>query len=284
MWAQRWKTISRAITVLQEALGPFYAAAHITQSDNLTLGNGLIIPQARAIFAQIENFQDVYRNALPPEAATALASLVETCSRIMKDVRDLHGPALAVTMLVTIRATMELYMADTESVGRSITERAFAHLQRSIVADASVRDKWKKAFKKGETECEKLGAVHLLAHGIWAFKIDAAGARTDLVYNNALDIAQAERTAPYALVLTEWKTATDATVGSQFESAVRQAELYAAGALADLELTRTRYIVVVTTKQAKCSQGDKDSNGVTYRFVNIAVDPAIPSVAAKRKR
>jgi hypothetical protein len=30
--------------------------------------------------------------------------------------------------------------------------------------------------------CEKLAGVHLLLHGIWAFKVHAAGERTDLVF------------------------------------------------------------------------------------------------------
>ena len=56
-------------------------------------------------------------------------------------------------------------------------QRAFAHLQRSIVVDAEPRAKWQKAFDNGEAECEKLSAVHRLLHGIWAFKINASDQR-----------------------------------------------------------------------------------------------------------
>ena len=52
-----------------------------------------------------------------------------------------------------------------------ITERAFAHLQRSIIADDEIRKKWLSAFSDGETKCEKLGSVHLLSHGVWDLKL-----------------------------------------------------------------------------------------------------------------
>jgi hypothetical protein len=58
-----------------------------------------------------------------------------------------------------------------------------------IVVDKNVRAKWQAAWKKSgghETRCEQLGAVHLLSHGIWAFKTSANGA-TDLVYSDPID-------------------------------------------------------------------------------------------------
>ena len=69
---------------------------------------------------------------------------------------------------------------------RTRSERAFAHLQRHFVADAECRDKWTSAFTDGEVACEALRALHLLLHGLWAFKVDNAGARTDLVFQEPL--------------------------------------------------------------------------------------------------
>lgn len=282
MWMQRWKVIAASVVGLQECLRPYFATVGTVGRDNHGIGNSLIIPEARALFREMQAFRDSYRSALPPDAVTALSALLAKHGETMERCSGLAGAGTAVCILAVIRGAMEVHLSDHEWIGCSITERAFSHLQRSIVANASVRETWQNAFHEGETDCEKLGATHLLAHGIWAFKIDSAGARTDLVYNKPFDTSEAMRTAPHALVLTEWKIATDATVGSQFESAVRQAELYAAGALADLELTRTRYIVVVTKKGAQ-PLADTTSDGVLYRFVNIAVDPDTPSVAAKRK-
>jgi hypothetical protein len=49
------------------------------------------------------------------------------------------------------------------------------------IADSSIRQKWRNAFDEGEVACEKLGGVHLLLHGIWAFKVHTPEERTDLV-------------------------------------------------------------------------------------------------------
>src|SRR3989442_569356 len=38
-----------------------------------------------------------------------------------------------------------------------------------------------RAFEAGVPACESLGACHLLAHSVWAFKTSAEGERTDLV-------------------------------------------------------------------------------------------------------
>ena len=90
------------------------------------------------------------------------------------------GATAALTLLASFRAEFEYLIADTEAVARSLVTRALIHLQRSIVADDAIRQRWSNAFKDGETACEALGACHLLAHGIWAFKTSAEGERTDL--------------------------------------------------------------------------------------------------------
>jgi hypothetical protein len=97
--------------------------------------------------------------------------------------------------------------------------------------------------------CEALGAVHLLAHQFLAFKINAAGARSDLVYSEPPSLELLERSSA-ALVLTEWKVAADAKVAQKrFTEARKQAELYRQGPLAAVELTSYRYAIVVTKKQ-----------------------------------
>ena len=62
--------------------------------------------------------------------------------------------------------------------------------------------------------------------------------------------------------------------------AVRQAENYAHGPLAGNELRGYRYAIVVTEKQVE-PPADELRDGVTYRHINIAVDPDTPSQAAR---
>jgi hypothetical protein len=116
-------------------------------------------------------------------------------------------------------------------------------------------------------------AVHVLLHGIWAFKANAKGERTDLVYQEPItDFGNVERSAE-GLVLTEWKKAK---VGDDptrcFEEAAQQGTLSAQGALAGFELTACRYALVVS-KRRVAAPDDRREGYVTYHHVNISVDP-----------
>lgn len=172
----------------------------------------------------------------------------------------------------------QLFDRETQTV--ATVERAFEHLQRCIVADDEFRGKWQRAFKR-ETKCEQLGAAHLLWHGIWAFKTDAKGERTDLVLGIPLDDAQAQRVATTGtqLVLTEWKLVRNpGDIDGAIEQATIQAKRYAKGILAGIELRSTRFLVVVSQDHLTMPH-DIDVGGVRYRHINIAVDPSTPSRA-----
>jgi len=175
-------------------------------------------------------------------------------------------------MLAAFESEMSFLLSDVQQHIRSRSERAFSHLQRLIIVDKNTPDLRIEAFNEGEVSCEKLGAVHLLLHGIWAFKVNATGGRTDLVFQEPVgDLADEQRYAD-GLVLTEWKKANGAAeANKRFEEARSQASQYAQGVLLGNELSAYRYAVVV--------------GGVIYRHINIAVEPRIPSrtLASKRK-
>jgi hypothetical protein len=160
-------------------------------------------------------------------------------------------------------------------------ERAILHLDRSIVVDERLRDAWRRALEKGETECEKLGAVHLLLHGIWAFKVNAAGERTDLVLQEPLDLTDEIDAAARAFILTEWKVAQSVAEAEQRAGEARaQTRRYSKGSLAATEIQSTRYIVLVSNDRVVVPR-DALEDDVTYRHVNIAVNPSPPSAAAR---
>jgi hypothetical protein len=175
--------------------------------------------------------------------------------------------------------------SDLEGVVLRLTARAFSHLQRSIVADESTREKWIVAFNEDEAACEKLGSVHLLQHGIWSFKINSIGERTDLVLGEPLTqthMTEVDLSAE-GLVLTEWKIASASNSEQKFQEAMSQAKLYSRGSLASLELRGYRYLVVVSEKQVAIPD-DLLVDEVVYKHINIAVNPLSPSKAARRKK
>jgi len=182
-----------------------------------------------------------------------------------------------VTLLVSFRAEFEYHLSDTAAVARRLSDRPLTHLQRSIVVDSELRQKWNEAFEAGEPACERLGAVHLLLHGIWAFKVNTAGERTDLVFNEPLlEFSYIERTAE-ALVLTEWKRVlSQAETEARAADARKQAARYTVGALGGLELAGYRFIVLVSKEPLTLPENHPE-NGVLYLHRNVAVDPKPPS-------
>lgn len=178
-------------------------------------------------------------------------------------------------------ATVDTLLHDEEAPIEAAVEVAFAHLQRSMVVDDGLRERWRAAFDAGEVACEKLGGVHLLQHGLWGFKTDAAGERSDLVlgqHGSAIDERSLQ--AARGLILTEWKKirAEDSPSGieSKVASATTQLSSYSAGSLAGVELRRVRYVVLVSETQQP-ARSDLIGDTYTTRFMNVAVSPKAPS-------
>lgn len=278
-----WDAIAGRIAGLEAATRLYFPGVEARGSDYYGVSNSDVIPMARDIFRDIQRFRTRYASQIPPAARTTLDDFSAKHRDQFEKANGIPGVGLVAVALVSLSATVSAELADQEFRARSITERAFAHLQRLIVADPATRATWRAASAQGEIECERLGACHLLLHGIWAFKISASGERTDLVYGEPLEVGEAERASPSALVLTEWKLAPrDADADAKFDEARRQAKLYALGSMSDIELTSTRYLIVVT-QQRRESPPDLREGDILYRHIAVAVDPPAPSVAAHRK-
>jgi hypothetical protein len=183
--------------------------------------------------------------------------------------------------LASFQSELSYKLEEFQDNARRLSERAFSHLQRSIVADVEFAQRWQLAFQEGELSCERLGACHLLAHGIWAFKTGSAGERTDLIMRDRVDLAEAQRSAE-ALVLTEWKCVGQGeNPDVKARQAREQTRLYAEGSLAGFQLDSHRFIVIVS--QGRCSLPHSiEEDGVYYRYINVAVNPESPSRAARK--
>jgi hypothetical protein len=238
----------------------------------------VLLPESRKIFGELGAFANRYEESLSPAAKDAL-------HRFLEDNKDHFGPPLqgwhlikrVAPALAAVRHEISFHLADSAAYARRLSERAFEHLQRSIVVDEEVRSKWKLAFRKGEVACERLGAIHLLSHGIWAFKINAAGERTDLVFaDRPIEQTEVESVAE-ALVLTEWKKVLSPEKrDAQASQARAQASRYSVGSLAGIELASYRYVVLVSGQHLERIP-DERVGEIIYRHVNVAVDPRIPS-------
>ncbi|MBB4571543.1 hypothetical protein [Rhizobium leucaenae] len=190
-------------------------------------------------------------------------------------VRDL------VISLGLIEADITRLLADVEVWIGGKTELALKHLQRLLVVDLHLKTKWKSAYHLRETACERLGGAHFLWHGLWAFKVDTHGARTDLVTYEPID-ERAVGASGGALVLTEWKKIDDPKRGAierVFAQAKGQALNYVSGALGAIELKSVVHLVAVSLFPIPKAELPPDTieQGKTIRFVNIVLDPPAPS-------
>lgn len=290
-WQKDWELISERIGSLVRmlqayngglgVLGSFSAVRVAGNSNDLPETTGEIYRSADDAYMRLIKFRE-HEAALPQLARHRLSELVNDLFRRYpnareRDFKPTYDQTLAfVISLAAFSSEFSLLLADTEASQRSMVDRAFFHLQRSIVADELFAARWRSAFADGETACERLGAVHLLVFGIYAFKANSAGERTDLVLGESVIVPQVEGFAD-ALILTEWKkVANPANIAEKAEQAFEQARLYSSGSLAGFELGSRRYLILVS-EQRLLMPDERADGPVTYEYRNIAVSPDTPS-------
>ena len=200
-----WRPISARIHGLENA-----AAAHArflaSHSGSPYGADKALQKHCEDICTSIEHFSGSFGDLLPDAANIAIDRFLADGGKQIRQNRD--GDALLVrtiiVKLVAFESELTYCLESPMERVRSASELAFMHLQQLIVVDEEYRAKWRKAFSVRETHCEKLGAVHLLWHGIWAFKADAnSGGRTDLVYQEPLQVDAAP--VAIGMIFTEWK-------------------------------------------------------------------------------
>jgi hypothetical protein len=229
----------------------------------------------------LRRFVDDHGRRIQPNAVAVLNEYLGLSGGFSKEENAGQANLQRAIGLRGIVSEVDYVLADAEVRGRSIVDRAFLHLRRSLIVDDDLRKKWRAAFRKGgETRCEQLGAIHLLAHGLFAFKAAAQGGGiTDLVLSGPVDTDEAGKAQ--AAVLTEWKVAkTEAERDKKLAVARKQAAIYAGGILAGLELRTHRYLVLVSPIVLRMPSNEEE-NGVTYHHVGLSLDLRGPSVIAR---
>lgn len=279
-WRTEWAALSNQIHGLLEAGHFLFQATRDRKTENQVVFRNVLQPHSELIRDNIQKFLEMYESNISPPAVKCMRNFITTyqdlCSN--REWTKIVTVQTALTLLASFRSEVSYHLSDIQAVSLRLTERAFIHLRRSIVADPSIRERWKKAFDGGERDCEKLGAAHLLSHGVWAFKASAKGERTDLIFGEPLRDFTTIQSVAETLVLTEWKVVRNPAkeLKRKAEQAFKQAKRYARGLLAGLELANYRYLVIVS-KDNVDMPADLIDDHVDYRYFNIAVDPSPPS-------
>jgi|WetSurMetagenome_2_1015567.scaffolds.fasta_scaffold56886_1 hypothetical protein len=280
-WLDQWRALANRIEGLLRAGDYMMSALEIASYDPYGVIKKSLEPELDAINSELQALLETGGQAIPAEATQAAKDYLAGGWSL-----DNKVPKQALQVLVPIgifRARFDYFVRDSEIEARSLVELAFEHLRRRIVVDEPYAKQWQQAFREHETWCEKLGAVHLLSHGIWAFKVQALGGATDLVCGEPIEkeIGTIQRTAR-TLALTEWKLVhSNSEVVSKAAEAKTQAELYASGVLQTVELKRTRYLVLVAEGDL-APPNDVFSGGITYRHIVVPVNPGNPSQTARK--
>jgi len=285
-FAEEWRRIAARIHGFRAACELFASFQSARQGDSNGQAKSLR-EQSGKLIGLIDLFGQTHVDQLPPSSLETLRAFVLrakpfAAEKVSTSDSVLEALKAAALLVVAFESELTFLLNDEQQVLRRLSERAFVHLQRQIVADEEVRAKWKKALVAGEVACERFGSVHLLSHGLFPFKIDGLGARTDLMIPDKSIGAEVAGFAE-GLVLTEWKVAKpDTQAEAKFHEAKKQADLYAIGALAGLELSECRYLVVVSEKAVKVPPDLREERWI-YRHINIAVDPDTPSITSKKR-
>lgn len=269
-WIQDWKRILKMVEALQEVTVPYFKAVEAYGSDYHGISNSSFIPKVKDIGYELQKMAQL--NDLPEDLTRAIKHF---SSKTSKDISGIPGAGLALCELAILKSVFEFHTHDPELIYKTQAERAFLHLNRSLMVDDDFRLKWSKAFSKGETEIEKLGALHLLSHGLWAFKSHSTGERTDLIIQQNVNLEDVVKSMT-SLVLTEWKKVEDKDVNEKVQQAIKQLKAYSSGSLATMELSSTCYAVIVSDKHQTMPADIEEKNRI-YRHVNIVINPDVPS-------
>ncbi len=282
MLKAEWDAIAARVTGLHKAAKLHFGSLPPSPD----VARRTLVPESKKIAKSMREFGQRDLHRLPAKAKERLFEFVDFLEdgKNFPYEQDQNLVAKArITTLVAFVAEFNYLTSDRSEEIARVSERAFNHLQRTIIVDRRVREQWHEAFQSNEVRCEQLGAVHLLLFGIWAFKVGSAGERTDLVFQEPLSISSEVERAAEGLVLTEWKrVATPRRVDRPAREAHEQAKLYTAGSLASIELARYRYLVLVSQDREKMPD-DADEGGVVFRHINIAVNPSSPSKVARSR-
>jgi hypothetical protein len=280
-WLEEWRALSERIDGLIRATTFFTATLeNFGRQDHLGVIGKSLLPEFDEVTEALRSFRCEHGEEVSEAGRQALDDYLKENWRRGLDIGQLQ----VVAPLVVCRSRFEYAVRETEAAATSLVELAFEHLRRSILVDEQIRSRWQLAFNDGEPRCEQLGAVHLLGHGVWAFKVSGERAITDLVLAEPLRNlrAQVDRAAR-TVVMTEWKLVRETDQPETKAAEARlQAGAYAAGVIGGLELKRTRYVVLVSKEEIELPD-DRNEGAVLYRHINLAVSPQTPSVAAKKR-
>jgi hypothetical protein len=267
-WVSRWKNISGRILQLQEVSKAYFDSINSFGVDHYGIGGTSIIPAAKDLSLEIIDLKRSFTR-LPPKISALITKLEKNFSG--HKFTGIPGVGGAMVILGVFNAEMNFYLKDHEIVTKEKVRLAFHHLQRSLVADQELHRKWMLAFQESDTLIERLGAVHLLSHGIWGFKVQERGERSDLVHQHPIKIDDVEAIGA-VLAMTEWTRVNAENLTEKSRALQAKAKTYSGHDLPGTELRTERYLVLVSETPLTIPRPANDGE-VEFVYINLALNP-----------
>lgn len=265
-WVSRWKNISGRILQLQEVSKAYFDSINSFGVDHYGIGGTSIIPAAKDLSLEIIELKRSFAR-LPPKVVTLIAKLEKNFSG--HKFTGIPGVGGAMVILGVFNSEMNFYLKDHEIVMKERVKLAFAHLQRSLIADPEIQRKWMLAYQENDVLVEKLGGAQLLSHGIWAFKPQEDGERMDLVTHQSIKVEEVEA-AGATLAMTEWARVNAEILPERVKHAHAKAKSYPARDFVGSELRTERYLVMVSDRPLAMPRNATDGE-VEYIYINLAL-------------
>lgn len=274
-WEQLWRALARRLDAWNMVVATYLQQVEHMPTDSMQEAANLALDyEAGQILDGIRGLD------LPPSLRQTITEVERRLGPLINVTQGKRVLAHRWVVLMALRAPLDTSLAGSEEPRRRLVDRAFLHLNRTLTVDATARATWLAAFAQ-EPRCEQLGALHLLSHGVFAFKADATSGRTDLILGEPLMLTDEVRAAD-AVVLTEWKLVRPGDNANQKAlEAKAQIERYASNELAGFELRKHRYVVLVSRSPLGLATSELDGD-VTYHYANIVIEPATPSVQSRQ--
>ncbi|HHF7365609.1 TPA: hypothetical protein ACPSKY_000709 [Legionella bozemanae] len=271
---REWDLFSSKIKSLINTSNFFFNALTTNSSDPYGAAK-TIHREIKETFTLIQKLKDEF-NIHSPEVSGLLNEFVTENSKYIQNIDG--NEKIVLTLIITLsllESNITYLLNDTQMYIRKTVEIAFNHLQRLLIVDKNTQDLWQNVSK--EPAYEKLGGTHLLLHKIWGFKVDATGERTDLVLSEPIGTASSLYPSVDGLVLTEWKVVKQQSeLEKKIQSAKRQTDKYSQSSLGTTELSKARYLVMVSKDYLEIPE-DINEGEIIYRIINIAYSPSSPS-------
>lgn len=161
-YLDQWKALSSRIRGLIQA-GHLHAQYLAIRSSDSYGRAKRLREQSEKVITTLDAFRDTFHELLPPPAVNAINDFMAKTRTLVSDTAETQEAQqervwAALVQLAAFETEMSFLLSDVQSSIRARSERAFSHLQRSIVVDPDTRVKWQTAFDAGEVACEKLGA------------------------------------------------------------------------------------------------------------------------------